>query len=131
MNRLKYSILTLAVVGVAFVGCAPTPTESPENDLRITPSVLQLSAGQRTANAKADLTCGCPFMLNVDATMGDTHVIEFNTQYIGQTISAFDIVATAKADAPAGTYTAKLALSAPSTDRETFRDTLVATITVP
>jgi hypothetical protein len=118
------------VSAVISSGCAPTPTASEPNDLRLTPSAIQLTQTQRTSSAKADLTCGCPFVLGIDGTIGDTQVISFNVPALGQTVSAFTIVATAKADAPAGAYTAKLALSAPGSNRETFRDTLTATITV-
>lgn len=128
---MKSPFIFLLLLGFA-ASCAPEPDPSsrPENALTHDPVTQQLTAASPSYTLKAQLTCGCRFMLHVEGA-GDTSVIKYTIPPL-DSIAAHDITVSASTTGLAkGTYSSWLALWSYDWEKGMLRDTIFDTLVIP
>jgi hypothetical protein len=125
----KYALLLLPCLLVA---CQETieVADGPVNTskLLISKDAMTLTQAMHADTSYVYLECGCHFNFSVESFKGDTSVIHYTSRdaSTGTTRRAVDV--TADTDAPAGTYSASIAVLSTG-GKGTYRDTITVSYT--
>ena len=125
---MKY-LLSLFFLGV-LSGCTTDTTEpKPSSTMILSKESIALTAASPIDSATVKLSCGCGFNLVVESYTGDTSVIRYVTRTVDDpTAKTMAMVFTPADNAPAGSYSAKLAFLNTG-DKGNFRDTIAVSYT--